>query len=94
MYCAPFVRVVTVLGFQGGALTVGRGFQVGQWLPADLVGLVSGKAEHRQQFLDDLVGRFGVVAFGVVVQELAAAERRVREAMSLFTPARASPFPL
>ncbi|MER6220733.1 hypothetical protein ABT189_09050 [Streptomyces sp900105755] len=72
-------------------MTVGRGFQVGQWWSSDLVGLVAGKAEHRQQILGDLVGRFGVVAFGVVVQELAEAERRAREAMSPFTPARASP---
>ncbi|WP_153882824.1 hypothetical protein [Streptomyces sp. CB01881] len=59
-------------------MPVGRGFQVGQWLPADL-GLVAGRAEHPQRIFGDLVGRFGVVAFWVVVQESAEAGRRARD---------------
>ncbi|MFF4402520.1 hypothetical protein [Streptomyces sp. NPDC001480] len=78
--------MVAVLGCKGWCLAGrGRGFQVGQWLPADLVGLVDGKARHTQQLLGCLVGRFGVVAFRVVVQEVAEAGRRAHERGFLLT---------
>ncbi|MFF3740915.1 hypothetical protein [Streptomyces sp. NPDC002566] len=54
-------------------------------MPADLVGLVAGKAEHPQRIFGDLVGRFGVAAFVVVVQESAEAGRRARDEGLLLT---------
>ncbi|MFE2534928.1 hypothetical protein [Streptomyces sp. NPDC059371] len=65
-------------------MPVGRTFQVGQWLPADL-GLAAGKAEHPQQILGDMVGRFGVVAIWVAVQESAEAGPRPRRGLPLDT---------
>jgi hypothetical protein len=51
---------------------------VGQGPLADLVGLGGRDAERAEQVLGDLVGGVGVVAVGVVVQQLAEAQLGAR----------------
>jgi len=51
---------------------------VGQRASADPVGLVPGDPEHAQQVFGDPIGGLGVVAVGLVVQQLSEAERGAR----------------
>ena len=53
-----------------------RGIDVGQGQADDPLGLPGGDAEQPEEVLGDLIGGLGVVAFGVVVEELAEAKAR------------------
>ncbi len=54
----------------GGGAASGPVVRLGQGPSADFAGLVGGDAEQAQQVLGDLVGGLGIVAVGLVVQQL------------------------
>lgn len=66
---------------RGGDVIVGTrlGIEVGEGQLDDPLGLLGGNAEQSEEVFGDLIGGLGVVAFGVVVEELAETEGSARD---------------
>jgi hypothetical protein len=56
-----------------------QGIEVREGQADDPLGLPGGNAEQSEEVFGDLIGGLGVVAFGVVVEQLAETEGSVRD---------------